>query len=80
MNELRSFSRTHMMYVSLAPSGNITVSQFTSKSRVYPQKPTTIPRFKLSRALLLSELVHNVLFELAKVNIIINYSNIMVWS
>ncbi|KAL4135300.1 hypothetical protein QTP88_006918 [Uroleucon formosanum] len=80
MNELRSFSRSHMMYVSLAPSGTITVSQFISKSRVYPQKSITIPRFKLSKALLLAELVHNVLFELAKVNIIINSSNIMLWS
>ncbi|CAI6369997.1 unnamed protein product [Macrosiphum euphorbiae] len=65
---------------SVAASGSITVSLAVSKSRVAPPKPTTIPRLELSGALLLAELAHNVLLELAKVNIIINSSSIMLWS
>jgi len=65
---------------SVAASGSITVSLAVSKSRVAPLKPTTIPRLELSGALLLAELAHNVLLELAKVNIIINSSSIMLWS
>ncbi|XP_050062971.1 uncharacterized protein LOC126552323 [Aphis gossypii] len=65
---------------SLTPGGSLSVSLIVSKSRVAPLKPTTIPRLELSGALLLAELVHNVVLELAKVNVIINSTNIMLRS
>jgi len=65
---------------SLTPGGSLSVSLIVSKSRVGPLKPTTIPRLEFSGALLLAELVYNVILELAKVNVIINSSNIMLWS
>lgn len=61
-------------------NGSITVSLFTSRSRVAPLHGSSIPRLELSGAQILTELVDHVISELFKVNVIINPSNVTYWS
>lgn len=65
---------------SIFSDHNTEVHLYTSKSRVAPLKQTTIPRLELSGALLLAELIYNIVLELAKVDVVIEPSNIFLWS
>lgn len=65
---------------SVDHNGACTSVLFTSKSRVAPLQPSTIPRLELCGALLLSELMHDVLSELEKLDINIPSESQFLWS
>eukprot|EP00102_Acyrthosiphon_pisum_P012037 XP_008181027.1 PREDICTED: uncharacterized protein LOC103308777 [Acyrthosiphon pisum] len=65
---------------SIDSTGCIQVTLFTSKSRVAPIHPTTIPRLELCGALLLAELVNDVKTELKLLGIQVDISSTYLWS
>ncbi|XP_060861476.1 uncharacterized protein LOC132938548 [Metopolophium dirhodum] len=60
--------------------GQVTVLLYTSKSRVAPTKQTTIPRLELCGAVLLMEIMVDVVDELTRMDIQVNQSNVMLWT
>ncbi|XP_060860146.1 uncharacterized protein LOC132937339 [Metopolophium dirhodum] len=60
--------------------GQVTVLLYTSKSRVAPTKQTTIPRLELCEAVLLMEIMVDVVDELTRMDIQVNQSNVMLWT
>ncbi|XP_025192641.1 uncharacterized protein LOC112592702 [Melanaphis sacchari] len=65
---------------SMKCDGSMEVHLYTSKSRVAPMKPSTIPRLELCGALLAAELANDTLAELKALNIIVAPSNVYLWS
>jgi len=65
---------------SIDNNGCVHVTLFTSKSRVAPLQPTTIPRLELCGALLLADLVAEVKTELKILDIQIDASDVYLWS
>jgi len=65
---------------SIDNNNRVHATLFTSKSRVEPLHPTTIPRLELCGALLLADLVAEVTMELKLLGIHIDTSAIYLWS
>lgn len=65
---------------SVDSAGCITIKLYTSRSRVAPMHPTTIPRLELSGALLLAELYAEVQTELKLLSITIEPTSVYLWS
>lgn len=65
---------------TMESNSNWTSSLYTSKSRVAPTHQTTIPRLELCGAVLLSELVNEIISELNKLTITVKCENIILWT
>lgn len=65
---------------SMKCDGSIEVHLYTSKSRVTPMKPSTIPRLELCGALLAAELANDTLAELKALNVTVPPGNVYLWS
>lgn len=65
---------------SLTPDGTFHTSLITSKSRVAPMHPTSIPRLELCGAVLLAELCYVVINEFKHLNIYFEKENVMLWT
>ncbi|CAI6372727.1 unnamed protein product [Macrosiphum euphorbiae] len=65
---------------SMKSDGSIDVRLYTSKSRVAPMKPSTIPRLELCGALLAAELANDTLAELKALNVNVPPIDVYLWS
>jgi len=65
---------------SIKSNGSIDVRLYTSKSRVAPMKPVTIPRLELCGALLAAELTNDTLVELRTLNVMVPPIDVYLWS
>ncbi|XP_008190207.1 uncharacterized protein LOC103312011 [Acyrthosiphon pisum] len=65
---------------SMKSDGSVDVRLYTSKSRVAPMKPSTIPRLELCGALLAAELANDTLAELKALNVNVPPNDVYLWS